>query len=114
MEIKLKIKNNGIQTGTIGWLAKNAATLSVGESKNGYRGVWLQDHEGKTITTLAIAGYHGEGDTSISTIERDNPYMLGLDFPCTDACWEALEVMIEKSVEILEQDAPSKKVFFEN
>ena len=78
MELTVKIENKGNQIGTVGWLAKNAAKLRVGTSKHGCRGVWLDDHDGKTIDTLAIAGFNGAGDDSISRVERVDTIGFGV------------------------------------
>lgn len=118
MEISLKVKNNGIQKGTIGWLAENAAILKVDETDDGRRAVWLESTYHGNITILAVAGFDdGYGyNPGISSLARQpGEYTpCALNFPVTDACWKALDEMADKAVEILEQDEPAKKVVFED
>lgn len=93
MDINIKIDNKGCAEGTIGWLAKNAAMIKIGETKNRNQGAWLQDHQGKTLTILAIRDYWGmPEDPRIEKIKPNvSPPELECDFTATDAAWVVLE-----------------------
>lgn len=100
-KINISIKRNGHARGTIGWLAANAASIKIGESQKGKQGAWLVDHEGKTITPLAIRGMWD--DDEIHTVRKadfaDRGYDLTPDdIVFTDAAWAIIEQIIPQAV----------------
>ena len=58
--IELKITNNGVSKGTVGFIAKNAASIKLGNTKPLFdgdmtRAAWLLDHDGDVITWLCTS-----------------------------------------------------------
>lgn len=108
--IKIKIRNQGNLRGTVGWLAQNAATIDIGKTNGDNQGAWLLDHAGKTITTLAVRNFWDDGE--IAKLGRDarNCVWFG-EAPdptddimaCSDSCWNSLETIINKAVELMDE-----------
>lgn len=105
MNVTLKIDNDGMAKGTLGWLAHNADTIHVGQTKNGKRGAWLRDPEGNTITVLAIEDYMELGDGEIHTAVQRDPSCVGAllcaDILFTDAAWVAMTKIIAIAVDAM-------------
>ena len=104
MKKEIEIKNQGNSKGTIGWLAKNASTILIGETKSGDQGAWLKDNGGNTITVLAVRNFYGGADKEITKVKRDgSEYDLTCDFPCSDAAWESIERLSHLASEEMEK-----------
>ena len=95
MNIQISIKKIGHATGTIGWLAENADSITIGKTKDGNPAAWLKDKQGKTLTILAIGGEYGDGSKDgIATVTRMEYGMTwpgSCDFYTTDAAWEVVK-----------------------
>lgn len=108
-EIKINIKNNGLSKGSVGWLAKNAKTIRIANTTGGEKAAWLEDNEDTVIFCLASASYH----TTDEYVPLTRGYSENcLEYPVTDACWEMVKVLIEKALELLEEDQPAKEISF--
>lgn len=95
--INISIINNGLNTGTVGYLAKNAASIKLGNLNPLYkgdqtRGAWLLDHDGKTITYLAS-----------STGERVDD-QEDFDYEWTEAAKAVLSELADMAIELLENE----------
>ena len=104
--IQLKIVNNGDNKGTVGYLAKHAAAIKLGDCKPLYdgdqrRGAWLLDHTGQVITFLVDSG--GE---KIS----DDP---GHEYQFTEAAREVIDDLIGTAEDLLSnEDATAERPIF--
>ena len=104
--INLNIINNGVAKGTLGFLAKNAASILLGNQKPLFKGdqtraAWLLDHDGNTITWLCA---------SDSGTLADQPEWF-TDW--TKAARNTLENIIDLAQDLLEnQDADVPKLTF--
>ena len=108
-EMKINIKNNGLSKGSVGWLAKNAKTIRVGNTTGGEKAAWLKDHDDEVIFCLASASYNSS-DEFVSLTRGYSEDCI--DFPVTDSCWEMIKVLIEKALELLEEDQEPMEITF--
>ena len=93
MQVTLKIDRKGEQPGTLGWLCKNAASINCGKTKQDYAGVWLKDHEDKTMFCLGLRGFFGScGSSEVDHPSRhDNEMDFSVGMSLTDAAWKVVE-----------------------
>ncbi len=102
-EITIKIEKRGDLPGSIGWLAKNAATISIGQTKiEGEPGAWLKDHAGKTIDTLVLV-LGDFGECFLVNRDETNTDELARNYPYTDAAWVVMEQLIKIAAEQLRE-----------
>ncbi len=103
--MKIIIASNGINQGTIGWLAKEIkkGSLSFTEdnlNRNGNHGLWLNGPDGlKQI--LAAFNFYGDDEYygRTSTVEYETVEVFEPGYRCqlwTDAAWRKLLEIAEK------------------
>ena len=107
-EINIKITRNGEVNGTVGWLAKNAAELRVSQTKDGEPGVWLFDHDGKSLECLACID-HNYGMLSLDREEESDCLLANRHY--TDAAWAVLCRLIVQAKALLDEPEEMAKVF---
>lgn len=104
--ININIINNGVTKGTVGYLAKHATSIKLGNTSPLYkgdqtRGAWLLDKDGNDITWLCSSN----GETL-----RHHP---NWEADWTDAARDALGGLIEIAQDLLDnQDSEADRVTF--
>lgn len=102
--VEIKINRCGDTVGTVGWLARKATSIHIGEPNTGSVAAWLHDANGKMITCLAIRGYWDRSSPEITTLDRNirDALCIGAAIPWTDAGWEAVSRLAEIAVAAIE------------
>jgi len=114
--IEVRIANNGVQAGTIGWLANQSIEIIIGITKNERaRAAWLK--VGEKSELVAVDGYEcnfgdlipAEGVCG-AKVERYDGYFQTHAFgvALTDAAWAAVEGLIATA-----RDVFAKQVLIE-
>ena len=103
--ISINIINNGEAIGSIGWLAKNAAAIRIGSTKESKQAAWLLDHDGKVITCLAIRDPYTYDSKIIERVSRSDhgTGIFAVSVSLTTAAWTALQQLIDCAVEHMDE-----------
>ncbi len=108
MEVTLRIDKKGIKKGTLGWLVDNIDHIVIGDTKvNKHQGAWLKDKDNNTLTVLAIRGFYDDSNKIDRIVQATGSCWqdeLSCDFTCSDACWRAIEKIIDIAVEKMEEE----------
>jgi hypothetical protein len=99
--MEIKIRKNGWNTGTVGWLSEglDKGTLAIKESsmrENGNHGLWLKGPDGLSQYLAAYNQYGlspSECQSAVQYLPADPEYREGI---WTDAAWRTLMQIAEE------------------
>ena len=101
MEVTLNIVRSGNAKGTVGWLAENAHTIYIGETKAGKQGAWLHDKDSVKLTVLAVRdAFEPDGFARALNVDDNHAgCFLTTDILFTEAAYETIKKIQEIAID---------------